>query len=49
MRIDSRILYNMAEWMEKREDIPKGWIYLGDDTEAISLANREIEICLCLE
>ena len=33
MRIDSRILDNMAEWMEKREDIPKGWIYLGDDTE----------------
>ena len=33
MRIDSRILDNMAEWMEKREDVPKGWIYLGDDTE----------------
>ncbi len=33
MRIDSRKLEKMAEWMEKREDIPKGWIYLGDDTE----------------
>lgn len=33
MRIDSRILDNLAEWMEKREDIPNGWIYLGDDTE----------------
>ena len=26
MRIDSRILDNLAEWMEKREDIPNGWI-----------------------
>ena len=33
MRIDSRILDNLAEWMEKCEDIPNGWIYLGDDTE----------------
>ena len=33
MRIDSRILDNLTEWMEKREDIPKGWIYLGDNTE----------------
>jgi hypothetical protein len=33
MRIDSRILDNMAEWMDKREEIPNGWIYLGDETE----------------
>ena len=23
----------MSQWMERREDIPKGWIYLGDKTE----------------
>ena len=33
MRIDSRMLENMAEWMRKSADIPQGWIYLGDDTE----------------
>ena len=33
MRIDSRIFDNMSDWMEGREDIPEGWIYLGDDTE----------------
>ncbi len=33
MRIDARTLDSMSEWMEKREDIPKGWIYLGDDIE----------------
>ncbi len=45
MRIDSRILDNMADWMEKREDIPKGWIYLGDDTERYilgQLGNRNM-------
>ena len=33
MRIDTKILDNISEWMEKRKDIPKGWIYLGDDIE----------------
>ncbi|SCY69936.1 hypothetical protein SAMN02910292_02563 [Lachnospiraceae bacterium XBB2008] len=33
MRIDSKMLDNMPEWMNKRSDIPEGWIYLGDDEE----------------
>lgn len=33
MRIDKRILDNLAVWMEKRDDIPQGWIYLGDEKE----------------
>lgn len=33
MRIYTKMLENMPEWMEKRDDIPEGWIYLGDDKE----------------
>lgn len=33
MRIDKRILENLADRMEKRDDIPQGWIYLGDEKE----------------
>ncbi len=33
MRIDNNMLENMALWMEKKEDIPKGWLYVGDDNE----------------
>ncbi len=33
MRIDKRILENMADWMRERSDIPQGWIYLGDGRE----------------
>lgn len=33
MRIDKRILDDLKTWMEKRDDIPPGWIYLGDDEE----------------
>ena len=33
MKIDNHILDNLSEWMRLREDIPDGWIYLGDDVE----------------
>ena len=33
MRIYAKMLENMKEWMDKQVDIPKGWIYLGDETE----------------
>ena len=33
MRIYAKMLENMKEWMDKQADIPKGWIYLGDETE----------------
>ncbi len=33
MHIDKRILENMADWMRDKEDIPQGWIYMGDENE----------------
>lgn len=33
MRIDKRVLDNLPEWMASRDDIPDGWMYLGDDKE----------------
>ena len=31
--INIDILSHMKEWMQNNEDIPDGWIYLGDDKE----------------
>lgn len=33
MRISKKALDNINDWMEQRDDIPSGWIYLGDDKE----------------
>lgn len=33
MRIDERMLADLPAWMEKRDDIPKGWLYIGDEKE----------------
>ncbi len=33
MRIDQRQLANIPTWMEKRDDVPSGWVYIGDETE----------------
>ena len=31
MNIDEKALKNMKDWMNQRDDIPVGWIYIGDD------------------
>lgn len=33
MRIDKRMLENLPAWMSKKDDIPSGWLYVGDDEE----------------
>ena len=33
MRIDKRMLENLPEWMSKRDDLPPGWLYIGDEKE----------------
>lgn len=33
MRIDEHMLADLPAWMEKRDDIPKGWLYIGDEKE----------------
>lgn len=33
MRIDKRNLENIPEWMAKRNDVPEGWVYIGDEKE----------------
>ena len=33
MRIDKRMLENLPAWMSKQDDIPPGWLYIGDDEE----------------
>ena len=42
MRIDKRTLENITEWMQKREDIPSGWVYIGDDKERYILGQPGI-------
>lgn len=37
MRIDKRMLENIPEWLDKQDDIPKGWLYIGDETERFLL------------
>ncbi len=27
------MLENMPDWMEKKDDIPPGWLYIGDNKE----------------
>lgn len=33
MRITKNALDNLKEWTKKRDDIPEGWLYIGDDKE----------------
>lgn len=33
MKIDKRMLEDINLWMKKRDNIPLGWIYIGDDKE----------------
>lgn len=33
MKINEKMLENMSEWMERQDDIPAGWAYIGDDKE----------------
>ena len=33
MRIDKRVLENLPLAMKKKDDLPLGWLYIGDDTE----------------
>ena len=33
MRIDKRMLENLPEWMSRRDDLPPGWLYIGDEKE----------------
>ena len=40
MRIDEHMLADLPAWMEKRDDIPKGWLYIGDEKERYLLKER---------
>lgn len=33
MNINKKMLENIPAWMEKQDDIPVGWAYIGDDKE----------------
>ena len=33
MRITKNALDNLKDWTKKRDDIPEGWLYIGDDKE----------------
>ena len=33
MRIVERMLADLPAWMDKRDDVPKGWLYIGDEKE----------------
>ena len=47
MNIDEKVLKNMKDWMNQRDDIPVGWIYIGDDEERYILGqpgNRNLLI-----
>ncbi len=33
MRIDKRMLEDITAWLERRDDIPSGWLYIGDSEE----------------
>lgn len=33
MKINDKMLENIPEWMERQDDIPTGWVYIGDDKE----------------
>ena len=33
MRIDKRMLEDIPAWLERRDDIPSGWLYIGDSEE----------------
>lgn len=47
MNIDEKALKNMKDWMNQRDDIPVGWIYIGDDEERYILGqpgNRNLLI-----
>ena len=38
MRIDKKMLDDIPAWLEKQEDIPSGWLYIGDEKERYLLA-----------
>ena len=33
MRIDKRMLDGIPAWLERQDDIPSGWLYIGDEKE----------------
>ena len=33
MKIHSNKLSNLSQWMQERDDIPEGWLYIGDGKE----------------
>ena len=33
MRIDKRMLEDIPAWLERQDDIPSGWLYIGDSEE----------------
>ena len=33
MRIDKRMLDDIPAWLERQDDIPSGWLYIGDEKE----------------
>ena len=33
MRIDKKMLADIPAWLNKQDDIPKGWLYLGNSEE----------------
>ena len=33
MKIDKKMLADIPAWMDKQDDIPKGWLYLGNSEE----------------
>ena len=33
MRIDKRMLEDIPAWLAKQDDIPGGWLYIGDEKE----------------
>ncbi len=40
MRIDKRMLEDLPAWMSKRDDIPPGWLYVGDEEERYLLGQQ---------
>ena len=33
MRIDKRMLEDIPAWLVKQDDIPGGWLYIGDEKD----------------
>ena len=46
MRIDKRMLEDIPAWLERRDDIPSGWLYIGDSEVDFATANNSNLPCI---